>query len=424
MIARSGSRAALTSTRSTTASAPRSGTDVATDRFLSGVVAAFVLASFLVAAIPGLSRIPHALIGLMFVGLIVRSTRTQLVLRWDPVAPLSIVFFAYAFASVLWSTNQSAAFVTAVGLAVDLVGALLIWAALHNGVKVAVIAYAAGVGAGAQAIVALSQFLSSGTTRVEGLTGNANSLAIQLSLTAFLLLLVFPRDRWVKVLAFALIVIATVTTGTRKLVFVWFSYVVLLLREVSPLFRRPSVGSALILLLSPIAVWASITFGPTLLSPFEDVTLVRRLEGTLEGRETQKRSDLMEDALVVWREEPVFGHGIDQYRYSGAFTAYSHNNYTEILANFGVVGFGLFYVIYAVLIARSLVGIFRGSEAAWVIMAIIVSVLLMDLARVSYTSRTTWLFIVIMAYYSQGFGLGRQFKAASSIRATGMNTSR
>jgi len=424
MIARSGSRAALTSTRSTTTSAPQSGTDVATDRFLSGVVAAFVLASFLVAAIPGLSRIPHALIGLMFVGLIVRSTRTQLVLRWDPVAPLSIVFFAYAFASVLWSTNQSAAFVTAVGLAVDLVGALLIWAALHNGVKVAVIAYAAGVGAGAQAIVALSQFLSSGTTRVEGLTGNANSLAIQLSLTAFLLLLVFPRDRWVKVLAFALIVIATVTTGTRKLVFVWFSYVVLLLREVSPLFRRPSVGSALILLLSPIAVWASITFGPTLLSPFEDVTLVRRLEGTLEGRETQKRSDLMEDALMVWREEPVFGHGIDQYRYSGAFTAYSHNNYTEILANFGVVGFGLFYVIYAVLIARSLVGIFRGSEAAWVIMAIIVSVLLMDLARVSYTSRTTWLFIVIMAYYSQGFGLGRQFKAASSIRATGMNTSR
>ena len=81
-------------------------------------------------------------------------------------------------------------------------------------------------------------------------------------------------------------------------------------------------------------------------------------------------------------------------------------------------------LIYAVLIARSLVGIFRGSEAAWVIMAIIVSVLLMDLARVSYTSRTTWLFIVIMAYYSQGFGLGRQFKAASSIRATGMNTSR
>lgn len=424
MIARSGSRAALTSTRSTTASAPRSGTDVATDRFLSGVVAAFVLASFLVAAIPGLSRIPHALIGLMFVGLIVRSTRTQLVLRWDPVAPLSIVFFAYAFASVLWSTNQSAAFVSAVGLAVDLVGALLIWAALHNGVKVAVIAYAAGVGAGAQAIVALSQFLSSGTTRVEGLTGNANSLAIQLSLTAFLLLLVFPRDRWMKVLAFALIVIATVTTGTRKLVFVWFSYVVLLLREVSPLFRRPSIGGALILLLSPIAVWASITFGPTLLSPFEDVTMVRRLEGTLEGRETQKRSDLMEDALVVWREEPVFGHGIDQYRYSGAFTAYSHNNYTEILANFGVVGFGLFYVIYAVLIARSLAGILRGSEAAWVIMAIIVSVLLMDLARVSYTSRTTWLFIVIMAYYSQGFGLGRQFKAASSIKATGMNTSR
>lgn len=373
---------------------------VSTDRFLSAVVAGFILATFLVSSVPGLSRLPHVLIGLMLVGLVVRSTRTPLVLHWDAIVPMTIVFVTYALGSVLWATNQSSALVSAVGLVVDVVGAILIWVTLHNGVKGAVIAYSAAFGAGVQALIALTQYVSAGASRAEGLTGNANSLAIQLSLTAFLVLLILPRERWGRLFAFALIVIATITTGTRKLVFVWFSYIVLLLRDVSPLFRRPSIGTAFVLLLLPVAVWASLTFGSTLLSPLEQVTLVQRIEGTLEGRETTKRSGLMEDALLVWEEKPVFGHGIDQYRFSGSYTTYSHNNYTEILANFGVVGIVLFYGIYLVLFVRSLAGITRGSQLAWVIMATLISIVLMDLARVSYSSRMTWLFIAIMAFYS------------------------
>lgn len=394
------------------------------DRFLAATVAAFILAIFLVSSVPGLSRIPHALIALMVVGLVIRSINTPLVFRWDGIAPLIVLFGGFAFASVLWATNQSAAFITAIGLAVDVAGALLVWAALQNGVKGTVVAYSAAVGAGVQALVALSQYFSGGTTRVDGLTGNANSLAIQLSLTAFLLLLALPRSRWSKALAFTFIVIATVTTGTRKLVFVWFAYLVLLLREVSPLFRRPSIGSGLVLLLSPLAVWASITFGPTLLTPFEEVTLVQRLEGTLAGKETQKRSGLMEDALVVWQQKPIAGHGIDQYRYSGSYTTYSHNNYTEVLANFGVVGLALYYSIFIVLSVRAVIGISRGSDTAWTILAILISVLLMDVARVSYSSRMTWLFIVLMAHYSHGFlgPAGSRSESAVPAAAGASNT--
>lgn len=379
----------------------------APDLFLTATVAAFILATFLVSAVPGLSRLPHLIIGLMIVGFIIRSIRIPLTFAFDGVAPLAVAFVAYAFASVLWSTDQSSALVSAIGLTVDLMGALLIWAALQNGVKGAVIAYSAAVGAGIQALVALTEYLSSGTSRAQGLTGNANSLAIQLSLTAFLLLLLLPRDRWIKVFAFALIIVATITTGTRKLVFVWFSYILLLLHEVSPMFRRPSFGAAVVLLLSPLAVWASLTYGQTLLSPFEEVTLIQRLEGTLEGRETRKRSGLMEDALAVWQRKPVFGHGIDQYRFSGSYTTYSHNNYTEVLANFGVVGILVFYGIYLVLAVRSLIGISQGSRTAWVILAILISIVLMDLARVSYSSRMTWIFIMIMAFYSSGFTIRR-----------------
>lgn len=389
-----------------------------TDRFLSVTVAMFVLAMYLVSSIPGLSRIPHLTIGLLFVGLLLRTLKTPLRLRLEPIVPLTAVFITYALTSVLWATDQGAALVSAISLLVDFFGALLLWVALQNGVRPRVVAYAAGTGAGVQALIAVNQFIASGASRAEGIVGNANALAIQLSLTGFLLLLILPRETWTRLAALALIVVATVTTGTRKLVFVWFSYVILLLRDLSPLFRRPSVGSAIALLLAPIAVWTSLTFGSVLVGPLEDLTVVQRLEGTFEGQETNKRSNLMEDALRVWWQQPVFGHGIDQYRYVGNNTTYSHNNYTELLADFGVVGLVLYYSIFALLLYRTVIGIARGSRSAWVVLAIIIAIVLMDVGRVSYSSRMTWWLIALMSFYSFDFAAaGRAEDAGGTANA-------
>lgn len=373
------------------------------DRFLTVAVAAFILAMYLVSAVPGLSRITHLTIGLIFLGLILRSIKRPLLIRIDLVMPLAGLFIAYALASVLWSANQGAALVSSIGLLVDYSGAFLLWMALQNGVSAKVVAIAAGTGAGIQGAIALNQYLTAGTGRAEGLVGNANALAIQLSLTGFLLLLLLPRERWPKLAAFALIVVATLTTGTRKLIFVWFSYIILLLRELSPLFRRQSVGSAIAMLLAPLAIWASVTYSSLLLSPLEELTVIERIEGTFEGRETSKRSNLMEDALRVWWEKPVFGHGVDQYRYVGNNTTYSHNNYTELLADFGVVGLVLYYVIFVLLLVRTVRGITMGSDRAWVVLAMLLAILLMDLARVSYSSRLTWVLLAVLGLYSFEF---------------------
>src|SRR5690606_35608215 len=126
------------------------------DRFLSAVVALFMLATYLIGAIPGLSRVPHVLLGLMLVALVLRSVRMPLRLRWDVLLPLCVVFVTYAVASVLWSTNQSSALVSAIGLIVDTGGAILIWVALQNGVSIRVIAYSAAAAAAVQGVIALN----------------------------------------------------------------------------------------------------------------------------------------------------------------------------------------------------------------------------------------------------------------------------
>lgn len=388
------------------ARAGRARTDVAPlTRLLNVTVALYVASSMLFFNIPGLSRAPHLLILITFALLVVRSKVEPVKLRLDAVVPLIAVFGFYGVASVLWSTNQGEAFISAVSLAFDLFGAVVVWAALQNGVSLRLVAITSAGAAVLQGCIGLYQNATLGSERAVGLTGNANSLAIQLSMAAFLLLLVIPRNRWASLLALALVIVATVTTGTRKLIFVWFAYFIALARDLLPALRKPSLGSAVALLLAPLAVWASFNYGPMLITPVvSDLTFIDRLEMTLRGGETAKRSALIYDGLDVWWRQPVFGHGIDQYRYTGRFTTYSHNNYVELLADFGVVGLVLYYLIFLVLGWRAVRGLLAGHQSAWVVLAILVVYLLMDFARVSYSSRMTWLYLLVLALVTSGYG--------------------
>ncbi len=376
-------------------------------RLLTGTVVLFIVSAMLLGGSPGLSRVPHALVVACFVLLLVKSAEKPLTLRLDPAVLVAAAFVTYALASVLWSYDQGTALVRAGGLVFDFVGAVLVWVALQNGVSLRVVAWASAAAASLQAVVALDQSLVQGMSRADGLTGNPNSLAIQLSMAAFLLLLALPRHRWGSLLALALIVVATVTTGTRKLIFVWFAYVLVLLRDAFPRFARPSVATALVLLLGPLAIWASLSLGQNIGvgSAFDDLTFIRRVESTVtEGGSTDVRAGLIVDAVRAWWEKPVFGHGIDQYRTVSTVVSgfYSHNNYVELLANFGVIGTALFYLLYALIGYRAVLGVLAGRRSAWVVLAILIVFLLMDVARVSYSGRFTWVHLMLLSLAASG----------------------
>ena len=382
----------------------RASSTTLVDRALAASVALFITSAMLLSE-TAFSRVPHVIVLFLFAVLLVKSSQQPLRLRLDATLAAGGLFVIYGLSSVLWSVNQGGALASSISLAFDFAGAVLVWVALQNGVSLKLVAWSAVAAATVQGIIGLNQSFVMGLDRAEGLTGNANALAIQLSLAAFLILLAEPRKWWSNLLAVALIVVATLTTGTRKLVFVWFAYVLLLLRSLFPLFRRPSVGAALVLLLAPVAIWVSLTYGPVLGfgEAFEDVTFFQRVGDTVtEGKATGVRSAMIADALEVWWREPAFGHGINQYRHVSSFTTYSHNKYVELLANFGVVGTLFFYALYAVIGYRAIVGIIAGRQYAWVIMATLVVFLLMDVARVSYTDRFTWIHLLVLGLVATG----------------------
>ncbi|HZW28825.1 MAG TPA: hypothetical protein VFF08_10240, partial [Trueperaceae bacterium] len=73
-----------------------------------------------------------------------------------------------------------------------------------------------------------------------------------------------------------------------------------------------------------------------------------------------------------------------------------------LLANLGVVGTLVYYAIFAVLAYRAVVRAMAGDRAAWVALAVLVLFLLMDVARVSYSGRITWLYLLLMALVTSG----------------------
>jgi O-antigen ligase len=376
---------------------------------LSGVhvstiaVSAYVLTVYLVSAIPGLSRLAHLGVAMILAALLFTAATSGVRLRLEPLPLLFWLFFLYAFASVLWSPVQGSGLVRGVSLLIDILGATLVWLALVNGVALKWVALWASVGASAQSASALSQFWTGDVQRAVGLTGNANELAIQLSLTAFLLLLLGRRAWTMQTLALLFIIIATITSGSRKMIFVWFTYLLLVWRWLSHGMRRSAMVAAAALLLLPLSMLLAIQQRDVWLEPIENLEVYQRLERALAGDDNSAavRGRLLEGAVGVWQDSPLWGVGIDQYRFMSEHGLYSHNNYSELLANFGLIGFMLYYSIHLTLAIRAIHALRRGSRSSWLVLLFILLLLLMDVARVSYNDRLTWLLLAVFSFVTE-----------------------
>ena len=59
---------------------------------------------------------------------------------------------------------------------------------------------------------------------------------------------------------------------------------------------------------------------------------------------TMMRMKFVDDAFNVFKNHPIVGVGQDGFRYVNRYEfTYSHNNYVEILANLGIIGFVIYY---------------------------------------------------------------------------------
>lgn len=198
-------------------------------------------------------------------------------------------------------------------------------------------------------------------------------------------------------LGFYLVVILS---GSRQGLFWWFFFALFCYAMYTK--RQLFLG---ILFLIPLTL-ISLTVGYIVL---QDTLVVQRIiaifdpvaqtfnpEKSLEGR-----IEMIKIGLDLWKESPVWGNGNEAFRVNSGINAYSHNNYVELLANYGIMGAIFFYLPLVVALIMSLKGFFRvrhpqlKNDYLWVLFCV-VSVLVSNFFMPSYYMKHMLMFLGVI----------------------------
>jgi O-antigen ligase len=264
--------------------------------------------------------------------------------------------------------------------------------------------YGVLTGLGYATLSGADQLMSVSSERVTASLGNANTYALALLIgTIFCLynLLVAERKQLhllAMTLNLSLIPLfgfqIAFLTGSRKGILV---FCLLLLLAYLYVVRRQTRAFKLISLFGGIllcgGLWQAVIISPH----------YRRVEsavlfasGTGVGDNSiYTRVAMANEAFIMWTKKPLFGWGADQFRNVSGFGTYSHNNYLELLANFGIIGFIIFYGIYIYVLIHGLKFLKSSNtnkkNLGFWILIIGMSFLIMDVASVSYYSKLHWI---------------------------------
>lgn len=114
---------------------------------------------------------------------------------------------------------------------------------------------------------------------------------------------------------------------------------------------------------------------------------------------TSTRMGLIEHGIEFFQMSPIIGHGganfsaLDAVYFHANAGYYAHNNFVEILTDYGIVGFCLYYWMYAYLIFVTVKRIKRVSSFQLMILSLLITLLVMEYGFVSYYDRYFQVFI-------------------------------
>lgn len=110
---------------------------------------------------------------------------------------------------------------------------------------------------------------------------------------------------------------------------------------------------------------------------------------------TASRLGLVKYAFELWTEHPLLGVGLNNfsiYQTIGGAGYYAHNNYLELLADLGIIGFALYYCIPLKL---AFTKINKKDEMQIVLKTIVLVILMFDMGSVTYQDIRVQIFYML-----------------------------
>ncbi len=217
------------------------------------------------------------------------------------------------------------------------------------------------------------------------------------------------RSRLVKygllIAGLALTTMACIASGSRMaiigLVFFYLAWIVLCYGKV--MLQRPSVLMAV--------VGGGIVGGAAFAWYFAHTGAFERFRGALEllsgstyGGGAGIRLVLFREGLRLFQESPLIGVGLNNFICNTPTRFVGHSEYIEVLCDTGLVGAVLYFGMFAICARRAWLIAKYSSDAftaniGRLVVAIILTVLLTDLANYHYGMKVSWLwFAAFMGY--------------------------
>ncbi len=234
-----------------------------------------------------------------------------------------------------------------------------------------------------------------GENRIGGLMGNENAIGLFFANGILCSLIFFIKKnkkplRVLLVLVMIALGIMLLLTGSRKstvlalvgiLLITFFNY------------RKASAGKKIAVFLIVIALLVVIYHLVTTLPMFSTISeRFEKLFGGFFGEDTSYETDMtrekyITEGLQAFYENPIFGNGTGHSYVM--FGTYSHNNFVELLMNYGIVGFCLYYIPYAVLIVKLFKLVRKKDVVAMYFLAYTIMQIVLAVGWVTYYERPT-----------------------------------
>jgi O-antigen ligase len=241
-------------------------------------------------------------------------------------------------------------------------------------------------------------------TRSAGITANANSFAYHLLFVVIAIFYFWKQNSSIILriflpVIFTISMIGIVYYGSRKgfigalaFIILWFLFC-----ESRKFSKSPFITLITLLMISGMLYFMADYV-------MSNTNLGRRLENTRE-QGAPKRMQMYVDGFKMIRSNPITGVGLNNYSALSTSGLYSHSDYVEVAANTGIVGFMLYFSIYAVLWRRlnrikAMADDPRLLYVIGLLKAAILTILLVAFGRPNITSKLTWIFLAGAIGYS------------------------
>ena len=240
--------------------------------------------------------------------------------------------------------------------------------------------------------------------------GNSNTFALFMMVAFFFSswqFLYYEQNKLKRCIAGIIMIMNIVTvllSGARKIIVACMIYIVALyLFKKNKKGRIRIVKNSIVICFAIMLVWWLMMNVPLL---YEIVgnrmeNLINQFLGKavmIKGSSSYLRDEYRKLAFWGWLKSPIWGHGYDSFHFYNKIVTghnvYSHNNFTELLYNIGIIGFVIYYFEYYRIIKSSIKS--KNLSVKVFTIAGIAGVLVSEYGQVDYNLSIIVIFLFVL----------------------------